>query len=113
VLVIGTYRDTELSQGHPLLDALAALRRLDGVTRIDLAGLDDTGVVAFLEAAAGQTLDDDGLGLAHAVYRETDGNPFFVSEVLRHLVETGALYQDDGCRISPWTRSPCPTASVR
>ena len=90
VLVIGTYRDTELSQGHPLLDALAALRRLDGVTRIDLAGLDDTGVVAFLEAAAGQTLDDDGVGLAHAVYRETDGNPFFVSEVLRHLVETGA-----------------------
>jgi class 3 adenylate cyclase/tetratricopeptide (TPR) repeat protein len=98
VLVIGTYRDTELSQGHPLLDALAALRRLDGVTRIDLAGLDDTGVVAFLEAAAGQTLDDDGLGLAHAVYRETDGNPFFVSEVLRHLVETGALYQDSSGR---------------
>ena len=78
--------------------ALAALRRLDGVTRIDLAGLDDTGVVAFLEAAAGQTLDDDGLGLAHAVYRETDGNPFFVSEVLRHLVETGALYQDPSGR---------------
>ena len=34
------------------------------------------------------------MGLAHAVYHETDGNPFFVSEVLRHLVETGALYQD-------------------
>ena len=60
VLVIGTYRDTELSQGHPLLDTLAALRRLEGVTRIDLAGLDDTGVVSFLEAAAGQALDDDG-----------------------------------------------------
>ena len=98
VLVIGTYRDTELSQGHPLLDALAALRRLEGVTRIDLAGLDDTGVVSFLEAAAGQTLDDDGVGLAHAVYHETDGNPFFVSEVLRHLVETGALYQDSSGR---------------
>ena len=98
VLVIGTYRDTELSQGHPLLDALAALRRLEGVTRIDLAGLDDTGVVSFMEAASGQTLDDDGVGLAHAVYRETDGNPFFVSEVLRHLVETGALYQDSSGR---------------
>jgi class 3 adenylate cyclase/tetratricopeptide (TPR) repeat protein len=98
VLVIGTYRDTELSQGHPLLDALAAMRRLDGVSRIDLAGLDDIGVVAFLEAAAGQTLDDDGVGLAHAVYRETDGNPFFVSEVLRNLVETGALYQDSSGR---------------
>ena len=57
-------------------------------------------MLAFLEAAAGQTLDDDGVGLAHAVYRETDGNPYFVSEVLRHLVETGAIFQDAGGR---WT----------
>ena len=28
------------------------------------------------------------------MHRETDGNPFFVSEVLRHLAETGAIYQD-------------------
>ena len=47
-----------------------------------------------MEATAGHTLDDAGVGLAHAVYRETDGNPFFVSEVLRHLSETGAIYQD-------------------
>ena len=94
VLVVGTYRDDELSQSHPLLDTLAALHRQSGVSRIELAGLDDAGVVAFLEAAAGQTLDDAGVGLAHAVYRETDGNPFFVSEVLRHLSETGAIFQD-------------------
>ena len=100
VLVVGTYRDTELSQSHPLLDTLAALRRQSGVSRVELAGLDDTGVLAFLEAAAGQTLDDAGVGLAHAVYRETDGNPFFVSEVLRHLAETGAIFQDDTGR---WT----------
>ena len=47
-----------------------------------------------MEAAAGQTLDDAGVGLAHAVYRETDGNPFFVSELLRHLSETGAIHRD-------------------
>ena len=50
--------------------------------------------MALMEAAAGHTLDDAGVGLAHAVYRETDGNPFFVSEVLRHLSETGAIHQD-------------------
>ena len=94
VLVLGTYRDSELSHSHPLLDTLAALRRQSGVSRIELTGLDDSGVVSFMEAAAGQTLDDAGVGLAHAVYRETDGNPFFVSEVLRHLSETGAIYQD-------------------
>ena len=95
VLVLGTYRDSELlavpparsTPWRPCIDS-------SGVSRIELAGLDDSGVVAFLEAAAGQTLDDAGVGLAHAVYRETDGNPFFVSEVLRHLAETGAIYQD-------------------
>ena len=78
VLVLGTYRDSELSQTHPLTDILAALHRLDGVSRIELAGLDDTGVASFLEAAAGRSLDDAAVGLAHAIYRETDGNPFFV-----------------------------------
>ena len=53
VLVLGTYRDSELSDAHPLMDTLAALRRQSGVSRIELAGLDDTGVVAFMEAAAG------------------------------------------------------------
>ena len=50
--------------------------------------------MALLEAAAGHTLPDAGVSLAHAVYRETDGNPFFVWEVLRHLSDTGAIYQD-------------------
>ena len=94
VLVLGTYRDSELSHSHPLTDTLAALRRHSGVSRIELAGLNDNDVVAYLEAAAGQTLDDAGVGLAHAVYRETDGNPYFVSEVLRHLAETRTIYQD-------------------
>ena len=94
VLVLGTYRDSELSRSHPLLDTLAALHRQHGVSHLELDGLDDSGVVSFLEAAAGHALDDAGVGLAHAVYRETDGNPFFVSEVLRHLSETGAIFQD-------------------
>jgi class 3 adenylate cyclase len=95
LLLVGTYRDNELSGSHPLVETLAGLRREPGVNRIELKGLDDTGVVAFLEAAAGQTLDAAGLGLAHAVYRETDGNPFFVGEMLRHLSDAGAVFQDD------------------
>ncbi|MCU0270776.1 MAG: AAA family ATPase, partial [Acidimicrobiales bacterium] len=94
LVVIGTYRDNELSRTHPLLDTLAALHRQTGVSRLDLTGLDDAAVVAYLEAAAGSVLDDTGVGLAHAVRRETDGNPFFVSEVLRHLAETGAVSRD-------------------
>ena len=94
VLVLGTYRDAELSRAHPLLDALAALHRGGEVGRLELAGLDDAGVVSLMEAAAGHALGEPEVRLARALHRETDGNPFFVTEVLRHLAETGAIDQD-------------------
>jgi hypothetical protein len=98
VLTLGTYRDSELSRMHQLTDTLAALHRMDGVSRIELGGLDGSGVMSFVEAAAGQPLDEAAVGLAQAIFRETDGNPLFVSEVLRHLSETGAISQDEAGR---------------
>src|SRR6185295_15901528 len=80
-----------------LVDVVADLRREGGVDRLSLGGLDDAGVTAIVEQAAGRALDDAGLALARAVYEETEGNPFFVREVLRHLAETGAIQrQADG-----------------
>jgi class 3 adenylate cyclase len=96
ILLLGTYRDTELTHDHPLLEVVPDLRRQGGVERLSLAGLDDLGVAAFVEQAAGSTLDDGGLALARAVREETEGNPFFVREVLRHLAETGAVTQQAG-----------------
>ena len=49
----------------------------------------------MVEQAAGQALDEDGVALARAIYEETEGNPFFVREVLRHLAETDAIERDD------------------
>jgi class 3 adenylate cyclase len=96
LLILCNYRDAELSGSHPLNEALAALHREPaGVSTIDLKGLDDTGVVTFVESAAGHELDEAGVGLAHELYRETDGNPFFVYEILRHLSESGAIVQDE------------------
>jgi class 3 adenylate cyclase/tetratricopeptide (TPR) repeat protein len=91
LLVAGAYRDAELSAAHPLTETLGDLRREPAVRVLPLGGLDDVAVVSFMESAAGHTLDEEGMALAHAVYRETDGNPFFVSEVLRDLAETGAI----------------------
>ncbi|MGA7418395.1 MAG: AAA family ATPase [Acidimicrobiales bacterium] len=95
VLVLGSYRNSRLTRSHRLLETLAALRRQPGVSRIDLSGLDEPGVVSLMEAAAGHSLDDAGSSLACALCRETDGNPFFVTEMLRHLNETGKIYQDE------------------
>ena len=99
IFVLGTYRDTELSHDHPLVELVADLRRQGHVERFSLSGLDDVGVRAFVEQAAGTTLDDDGLALARAIHEETEGNPFFVREVLRHLAETGGFERRHGA----WT----------
>ena len=97
LLIVVTCRNTELSQSDPLVDTLAGLRREPGIGRIDLKGLDDADVVTFLERSKGDTLNDADVGLAEALYRETDGNPFFVTEVLHHLADTG--------RFGPGTRT--------
>jgi class 3 adenylate cyclase len=95
VMVLGTYRDSELSAGDPLSDTLASISRETYMGRFDLLGLEDIEIIAMMEAVTGQTLDQDGVDLAHAVKRETEGNPFFTTELLRHLGETGLVYQDD------------------
>ena len=97
LLVVVTYRDSDIGRGHPMSDLLAELRRDGGVERLSLSGLDTPGVSAFLEAAAGHRLDDEEAAeLPAVVWRETEGNPFFVGEVLRHLSESRAIEQRDG-----------------
>jgi class 3 adenylate cyclase/tetratricopeptide (TPR) repeat protein len=96
LLLLGTFRDTELPRPHPLTELLADLRRDAVPERLSLSGLDTAAVTAFLERAAGHDLTDEDEQLARVVREETEGNPFFVAEVLRHLTETGALEQRDG-----------------
>ena len=95
LLVLGTYRDTELGRNHALAGLMADVRRLPGVAQLAIAGLSVVEVAKFVSQAAGHELDDDGRGLAERLHAETEGNPFFVGEVLRHLVETGTVRRHD------------------
>ena len=90
LLVLGTYRDTDVTRTHPLSAALADLRSAASVTRMVLSGLSETGVRQLIERARGRPLDDAGVSFAAMVRDETSGNPLFVGEVLRHLIESGA-----------------------
>ena len=94
LLIIGTYRD-EADASRPLAQLLASLHREHQVTDLSLRGLDQAGVLSFLEATLGTSLDDRAADLTLALCEETDGNPLFVSEVLRHLSETGALIREE------------------
>ncbi|HTN78434.1 MAG TPA: AAA family ATPase [Acidimicrobiales bacterium] len=102
VLIIGTYRDTELQRGFPLSEMLADLRRVEQVERVSLHGLSTDEIVDFFEWTSGQKQGRRGRDLARVMRDETEGNPFFIGEILRHLTETGVLYQQEGGR---WTTS--------
>ncbi|HJR24386.1 MAG TPA: AAA family ATPase [Acidimicrobiales bacterium] len=89
LLVVATYRDTDLDLRPQLSSVVADLRTRSNVTAISLGGL-RPGEVAELVARVGEDdLPDRDRGLAAALHQETGGNPFFVGEVLRHLVEVG------------------------
>lgn len=96
LLIIATYRDTDLTRTHPLTSMLADLRRESGVDRLALRGLDDVAVVALVTASAGHDLGEPGVTLAHALHRETEGSPFFITEILRNLTESGAVFREGG-----------------
>ncbi len=96
VLVVVTYRDTDIDRTHALASALVDLNRGPSTERIALKGLDDQGMAALLAAAGGHPLEADGLEFAHRLVEETDGNPLFVRQLLRHLIENGTLVQRDG-----------------
>ena len=49
-----------------------------------------------MEASAGHSMDASEMALRDELLAETDGNPFFAIEILRHLVETGAITESGG-----------------
>ena len=99
VLLLASYRETELDRSHPLSKALVDWNRERLITRIALRRLDASETRDQLSALLGQSVAPD---LAAAVHRETEGNPFFVEEMLKALVEQGTVRREG----HTWTCSP-------
>ncbi|MFZ0715018.1 BTAD domain-containing putative transcriptional regulator, partial [Mycobacterium sp.] len=87
VEIVGTYRSTDLDRSHPLAAMLADLHRDGTASRISLSGLDEDDVSAYVAKAG---YDDEELG--HALASVTGGNPFFLIEALRHVDESGGVW---------------------
>jgi DNA-binding CsgD family transcriptional regulator len=88
LLVVGIYRHAEVDGGHPLVATLADLTRGRHRRRVLLRGLDQQDVASFVALVAGVEPSPE---LAAALYQQTDGNPLFVTEVVRLLVSQGRL----------------------
>jgi tetratricopeptide (TPR) repeat protein len=93
LLIVGTYRDVEVDRTHPLSATLGDLRRINTFLRLPLRGLTVDEVHRMYEAIRGQSVQ---WGQAEAVHRATEGNPLFVQEILRYLVEEGIVVRQDG-----------------
>jgi class 3 adenylate cyclase len=94
LLVVGTYRDVELGRHHPLAGLLAEM----GGNKISLHGLDTDDIARYIEMSAGTKAPT---GLAEVVHAQTDGNPFFVGEVVRLLASEGRLTEADRASWEP------------
>ena len=90
VLMVGTFRDSELQPGHPLPELLAELERGGELPRMRLDGMDEREVAQLIGG-------DAAPGTVSAITAETGGNPFFVKQLARHLEELdGAAVADAG-----------------
>jgi tetratricopeptide (TPR) repeat protein len=95
VCVVATYRNTDLDPQHALGAMLADFRRVPSIERIALDGLGPKDVRTLLGPVRSEGGDDRASDLAAAIHAETEGNPFFVNEVVRHLADTGVLQPSD------------------
>lgn len=87
VLILGTYRDIDVTRGHPLADVLVALSR-EGSPRLMLHGFDEEQLGEFVEQVGRVR---PAPALLTELYRQTEGNPFFAAEVVRLLARDGRI----------------------
>lgn len=87
LLVLGTYRDTELSRQHPLFETLSDLTRSPVCQRVELTGLSVRETEEFTVAASGSAASAN---FVNALHMRTEGHPMYLEETLRYLFDSRA-----------------------
>lgn len=90
LLVLASFRSTAADRSEELTSAIADLYRLEGVRRIDLAGLDTNDIAEYLQSTQGVTAAA-ARSAAPVLRDQTGGNPFFLRELWRDLQSRGGL----------------------
>jgi tetratricopeptide (TPR) repeat protein len=93
LLILGTFRDAEMETSSPASTMFQTLLRERLAEDLILRRLRRHEVVQMLNQLAGKEAPEE---LVDLIFEETEGNPFFVEEVYRHLLELGKLFDDDG-----------------
>ena len=90
LLLLGTYRETEVEEKHPLFPILTDLKRAQILqsVRLNRFSMDET--TEMIRQILRQ--DDVPREFCELVYEKTRGNPYFVEEVILSLKETEIIY---------------------
>ena len=91
ILVVGCYRDGELSRQHPLSETLARISREAVYQRHALRRMDHDDTAHYIEVAAGTNVSPT---VVEAIYARIEGNPFITTEVVQLLSDRGELAQE-------------------
>ncbi len=93
LLIVGTYREVEVTEERPFQQAFADMNQERLVERLKLSRLDRYQTQKLLETLFSTSLRSE---FADRIFQETEGNPLFVEEVCKALVESGKIYFQDG-----------------
>ena len=93
LLIIGTYRDTDLADDHPLLATLRGLKNSLTYQTFTLDRLSKPQVGQMLNDIWGQAVPQEWV---EKIYEVAEGNPFYVEEVAKGLVDDGTVQRYDG-----------------
>src|SRR5208282_1969567 len=93
LLIIGTYRDSEIDVSPSLSRTLEDMIRGRVAIQIRLGGLPSNEVAQMLQGLSGQA---PPAAMVSEIHAETGGNPFFVEELFQHLAEENRLYDNAG-----------------
>jgi tetratricopeptide (TPR) repeat protein len=98
LLILGTYRPEDVAEVegtvHPLTERMRLMNREDLYEKIELRRLSEDGMMEMLASL----LDDVDLGheFRERLHRDTEGNPLFVVELVKMLVEENIIERDSG-----------------
>jgi ABC-type oligopeptide transport system substrate-binding subunit/tRNA A-37 threonylcarbamoyl transferase component Bud32/tetratricopeptide (TPR) repeat protein len=93
MLIVLTYREVELIEARPLYQTLLDFSRERLATLLTLPRFDRDQTCELLAALFQEEITPEFLD---SIYSETDGNPFFIEEVCKALIESGSLYREGG-----------------
>ena len=108
MLLLGTFRDAEVTRSHPLSDVLGMLARQAGTQRLKVGGFCPEETARFVGAIR------NGLSprLAAAMHERTEGHPLFLVEIARLLDERRGVTDDDRELLSDLQRVPAGVREV-